>query len=311
MNESQAMVTIASTLASPDMQNQIAHMLPKNVPIDRFTEVTLMAIRQNPDVLQADRQTLYDSCLQLARRGLLPDKKEAALVVFNTNVGTYEKPQWVKQVQAMPMVEGIIKELGKAGVRAYAVSVYEKDDIRLWNDDDGQHVLHTPKMFGDRGARVGCFATGKTNEGRVYVEAMSMEDIAKVRSRSKQKDKQGNPTGTWKSDPERMEQKSALHRLRKRIPILDDAEALQNLKDFEEESDIELSPSQEGENSSRPEGGAPISDSESPPPISRRPRALQSVVDQTKEPAMEKLSNFVKEARENPDGEGYEGEDII
>lgn len=278
---SNALGSVTQALASPAMRAQLEHMLPSNVPIDRFTEVTLMAIRQNPDVLQADRQTLYDACLQLARRGLLPDKKEAALVVFPTNVGTRSQPKWVKVVTQMPMVEGIIKEMGKAGVKAYAMSVYANDQIRLWNDDAGQHVLHEPIMFGDRGARVGCYAAGLMPDGRTYVEAMNNEDIAKVRARSRQKDDNGNPTGTWKTDPERMEQKSALHRLRKRIPILDD-DALQNLKDMEEETDIDLK--NDGLPPNRPvseeAGSAERAESTAQASTSRRPRALQSVVDQ-------------------------------
>ena len=308
MNES-ALVTITQTIASPQMQSQLASLLPKEVPLDKFTEVCCMAIRQSPEVLEGDRQTLYDSCLQLARRGLLPDKKEAALVVFNTNVGTYDQPKWVKMVQAMPMVEGIIKEMGKAGVRAYAVSVYEKDTIELWNDDKGQHVKHKPVVFGDRGARVGCFAAAKCPDGRTYVEALSMADIEKVRSRSKQKDKKtGAPTGTWKSDPERMEQKSALHRLRKRIPILDNADALQNLKDMEAESDIELT--NDGLPSSPPAkeetGSAERAESTAQASKSRRPKALQSVIDQVKPSASAEALDAAHASVDE-----YQGDDII
>lgn len=315
MNEN-ALVTITQTLASPEMQAQLTTLLPAGVPVDRFTEVCAMAIRQSPEVLQADRQTLYDSCLQLARRGLLPDKKEAALVVFNTKNGD----QWVKKVQALAMVEGIIKEMAKAGVKAYAVSVYANDEINLWNDDFGQHVRHVPKVFGDRGARMGCFAAAEAPGGRTYVEAMNMEDIAKVRARSKQKDKEGNPTGTWRSDPERMEQKSAMHRLRKRIPILDDQNALQNLKDFEEESDIELDPipaadqlSLEKQQELRAQNKPPAEFNQT-----RRPRALQSVVDQASD--IPRAQAFDVPGGTGPSSPGdhkqetadqYEGDDII
>lgn len=271
MNEPQPLLVISQALSSPEMRGQFLSMLPKNVEVDFFTEVTMMALRQSPELLQADRQTLYDSCLTLARRGLLPDKKEAALVVFNTKDGN----QWVKKVQALPMVEGIIKEMAKAGVKAYAVSVYKNDFIKFFNDDAGQHVNHEPVVFGDRGERVGCFAAGRTTDGRTYVEAMNNEDLAKIRSRSKQKDTNGNPTGTWRSDPERMEQKSALHRLRKRIPILDNAEALQDLKDLEEESDIDLI---DPETQVTPEEIK--AHTEELLAKARRPRALQAVVDQ-------------------------------
>lgn len=234
---------VADTIRSEDMQRAVRAVLPKSISVDFFTEVTIAGIENNPDVLEADRDSLYRSCVAAARRGLLPDKKEGALVVYKTNVGTKDAPRWLKMVQFMPMVEGIIKEMAKAGVEAYAVSVYENDTIELWNDDDGQHVKHQPMVFGEQGNMVGVFACAKTETGRTYVEAMNLKDIQQVAARSKQNTKTNNGVsygGTWRSDFDRMSQKSALHRVRKRLPIIDE-QALQNLKDMEESSDIDLS----------------------------------------------------------------------
>lgn len=234
---------VTQVLRSEDMQRQVKTLLPPSIKPDKFTEVTLAAIANNPDVLEADRDSLYRACVQAARRGLLPDKREGALVIYNTNIGTREQPRWMKMVQFMPMVEGIIKEMAKAEINAYAVSVYEEDAIALWNDDEGQHVKHEPVVFGERGMMVGVFAAAKAKDGRTYIEAMSTRDIEQVARRSKQNtvDKHGviQYGGTWRSDFDRMAQKSALHRLRKRLPILDE-DALQNLKDMEEESDTDL-----------------------------------------------------------------------
>jgi phage RecT family recombinase len=264
MNTSPMQMVVAG-LTDERMQRSFKDVLPANVTVDRFTKVTLTAIQASPEVLEADRQSLYQACVHAAARGLLPDKKEGALVVFNTK---QPDGSWSKRVQFLPMPEGIIKEMAKAGVSAYAVSVYEKDELEIWNDDDGQHVRHKPVIFGDRGARLGTFAAGKTKEGRSYVEAMNMDDIARVRSRSKQKDKEGNPTGAWKTDTERMEQKSALHRLRKRIPMVG-----YEFND-EEDSDVDLTPASVVVD-------VPVADATvtAAPPGRKRPRALQAVVE--------------------------------
>lgn len=242
-SQSTALVTVIGAIRSEDMQKQVSTLLPPSVNRDRFTEVTIAAVQNSPEVLEADRDSLYRACLAAARRGLLPDKREGALVVYNTNIGTREKPQWIRLVQFMPMVEGILREMTKAGIKAYATCVYALDAISLWNDDDGQHVRHEPVMFGDRGELVGVFAAARTQDGRPYVEAMSVADVHKIAARSRQcsTDKAGNVQmgGTWKSDFERMAQKSALHRLRKRLPITDE-DALRNLQDMEEASDIDL-----------------------------------------------------------------------
>jgi phage RecT family recombinase len=273
----QELALVCRSVTDADMQAKIKQVLPASVSIDRFTRVTLTAIQNNPAVLDGDRGSLYSACLEAAKRGLLPDGKQGALVIFNTKDGD----QWVKRISFLPMVEGIIAEMAKAGVKAYATSVYANDEIKFKNDDKGQHVEHIPVVFGERGARLGAFACGTDKDGTTYVEAMSADDIEKVRARSKQRDKQtGAPKGTWLTDPERMEQKSALHRLRKRIPLLSD-------DDFDTESEIEyaaptqpaagtqsVEPSKEG---SSPATSVPAS---APPGNGKhRPKALQAVVD--------------------------------
>jgi recombination protein RecT len=269
-NNFPALITeVSRVIHSDDMQKQMKVLLPPSVGLARFTEVTIAAIQNNPDVLEADRDSLYRACVAAARRGLLPDKREGALVVYKTNVGTRDQPRYMPLVQFMPMVEGIIKEMAKAKINAYAVSVHENDAIALWNDDEGQHVKHEPVVFGDRGQMVGVFAAAKTEDGRTYIEAMNLKDVEQVARRSKQNftNKQTGALeygGTWKSDFDRMAQKSALHRLRKRLPIIDE-DVLQNLKDMEEETDIVLG------STTSPEGAAstpaPTQGSSSPPAI--------------------------------------------
>jgi recombination protein RecT len=249
---------VSHALKSESMQQSFVRLLPKSVKPDRFTEVTIAAIHASPEVLDADRNSLYQACIAAAKRGLLPDKKEGALVIFNSNVGTRDQPRWMKLVQFMPMVEGIIKEMGKAGVNAYAVSVYENDTVSFWNDDAGQHVYHEPVVFGERGKMVGVFAAAMMADGRNYVEPMSLSDIGQVARRSKQcsvdqKTGELKYGGTWRTDFDRMSQKSALHRLRKRLPIADE-DSLQNLKDMEEEADIDLGAAPEPADISAPAG---------------------------------------------------------
>jgi phage RecT family recombinase len=318
MNENRALVQVTQALADPEMQGKFVQMLPAEVPVDRFTEVVMMAIRQTPELLDADRQTLYDSCLSLARRGLLPDKKEAALVVYSTNVAPKgQQKRYVKKVQEIAMVGGIIKELGKVGIKAYAVSVYTNDQFDFWNDDDGQHVKHKPVVFGDRGTRIGAFAAGQLPDGRTYVEAMNMQELERVALRSKQawKDKEGvaHRGGTWLSDPERMEQKSCLHRLRKRMPVElppegeDDFDQTSEYGSQPEAADIPPSSGDAAESvvvdsgtqAERAVDSAPTRQSNG----KKRPRGLRAVIDQVKEPEPK------PEPKQQPENESQEQEE--
>ena len=94
-------------LTAPEMQGQMTAVLPKGVTIEKMTEVAVMAVSQDPQLLEADRNSLYRACLAAAKRGLLPDKQEAALVVHSINTGTREKPVYSKQVVLLPMVQGL------------------------------------------------------------------------------------------------------------------------------------------------------------------------------------------------------------
>jgi recombination protein RecT len=261
MNEN-AVAVVCKSLVEPAMQDKFKQVLPSNVSLDRFTRVTLTAIQQNPAILECDRQSLYNSCVNAAQRGLLPDGKEGALVSFSSKTAD---GGWAKKAQFMAMVEGIIKEMAKAGIKAYAVSVYANDSIEIWNDDDGQHVKHVPVVFGDRGERIGALACARDSEGRTYVEAMNMTELEHVKSKSKSKNKDGVVYGPWASDPERMEQKSVLHRVRKRVPIIGHDEIVDGLR--EDDEDI-------GE----PHVVPPMKD-DKPATTGKRPKALQAVID--------------------------------
>ena len=267
-NEKPVMQQVYEVISSDQFKGDIGRLLPPGIPVDRFTQTTIVAIQHNPDVLNADRQSLYNAISRAATDGLLPDGKEGALVIYNQKD---QRGNFYKVVRWMPMVEGIIKMLGKANISAYAASVYSNDTLEIWNDDDGQHVKHKPVVFSDRGEMIGTFACAKVGT-RTYVEALNMDEVSKIASVSRSKDKNGNPVGPWKEWPDRMAQKSALHRLKKRLPIIDSSVS-DALRDPEEDPEI-VAPEDVPQ---LPPPDAPVSEA----PARRRPRALQSVIDKT------------------------------
>jgi len=264
MNEN-AVTVVCKSLADSSMQDKFRAVLPSNVALDRFTRVTMTAIQKNPGILDADRASLYNSCVDAATRGLVPDGKEGALVKFRTKVrGSNGKDEWIDKVQFMPMPEGILKEMAKAGVKASAVSIHQNDEVEIWNDDDGQHFRHRPQVFGDRGERIGAVAWAKDSDGRTFVEAMNNADLDRVAAASRSKDKDGKIVGPWRDWPERMEQKSVLHRLRKRIAILGSDDVVERLREDDERMVL----------------GADEAATPAPAaPAAKRPRGLQAVID--------------------------------
>lgn len=214
---------VCTMIATPAFQQKVAQALPPGISLDRFTRTALTAIQIKPDIVRVERQSLYNAIVTAAQQGLLPDGREGALVAYRVKDGQ----NWIEKAQFQPMVAGVIKRFGEAGVLAYAASVYQNDKIRIWNDDTGQHVEHEPVMFGERGEFIGVYAVARTSDGRTYVEAMPLQEIDKIKAASRSKDRDGNIVGPWKDWPERMAQKSALHRLGRRVPFSgpDDAAA--------------------------------------------------------------------------------------
>lgn len=207
-----------NTIKGPEIQELIRKSLPKTIPDVKFTAAVIGAIKANQAVfVDCERQSVYNSIIEAARKGLVPDGKQGALVPFKAKVNG----NWIKKCQFMIMPEGIIDSLAKIGITIYAQSVHKNDKYRFWSDDKGQHVNHEFDPFVERGDRVGAFSCATTKDGVSYVEAMGMADIARVMKVSKQKDEQGNMTGPWKEWPERMEQKSCMHRVCKRTPNVD------------------------------------------------------------------------------------------
>lgn len=254
MSRPNSIVEVCNAIASPAMQGKIRAALPDGVSLDRFTRVTLTAIQQNPDITDADRNSLYNACVKCAADGLLPDGREAALVKF------WDKVAKVNRVQYMPMVGGILKRLATCGIVIDAQCVHENDDFEQVLGDDARIVHRAPKLGTPRGDIIGVYAIAKLPNGLVMREVMDREQVEQVRAVSRSKD--GGPWVSWWGE---MARKTVTRRLAKRLPILDPA-----VRDLitADDDQFDFDPAA---------AGAPPAQAAPP---SGRPRALAAVVAQ-------------------------------
>jgi recombination protein RecT len=199
-------------------RNQIAAALPAHITPDKFIRTVLTAVTQTPDLLQVDRRTLFNAAVKCATDGLIPDGREAALVVFNVKdkVGG----GWVKSAQYMPMVRGLIKLARQSGEISTlsANIVYENDEWDYVLGDD-EKLTHRPNMTSDRGAPKLVYATVTFKDGSRQREVLTMADVAKARAVSKSKD--GGPWTQWFDE---MAKKTAIRRLLKYVSLSPDVE---------------------------------------------------------------------------------------
>lgn len=222
-------------------ETEFTRALPAHMPVERFTRVILTAVQNNAALLRADRQSFFNACMRAAQDGLLPDGREGAIVIYRTKKKTDGREEWIDAAQWMPMVFGILKKIRNSGELASITArvVYGGDNFRYWIDDAGEHVLYEPADKADTSIIRRAFAVAKTKGGELYVETMTMEEIEKVRSVSRSKDK-----GPWVDWFDQMAIKTVIRRLAKRLPMSSDLDDLvrrdDTLYDLEAASDRQV-----------------------------------------------------------------------
>ena len=191
------------------MSGEFKAALPSHVSVEKFSRVAMTAIQNTPALVNADRRSLFGAFIRLAQDGLLPDGREAAIVMFGN------------KAQAMPMIAGILKKIRQSGevakVSAQVVYANDKFTVRYGFDEDVEHI--PPALNEPRGEPIGAYATAVLKDGSQLLEVMSLEDIAAVRKVSRAS---GNgPWVTWFGE---MARKSVMRRLSKRLPMSTDLE---------------------------------------------------------------------------------------
>ena len=189
---------------------ELAKMLPSHISVETMERAANNALMRNPDIAACDPVSVYDSVMRCAQDGLIPDGKEAAIVVYNSKQG--------KKAQYQPMIDGVLKRLRQSGLveMISAKAVFEGDEFDYWFDEDGEHVRYRPDFTADGQRQFKLvFAYAKLKGGEMVVEVMNKAEVERVKSASKT----GNSSyGPWAQWYDRMAVKSALHRLARRLP---------------------------------------------------------------------------------------------
>ena len=210
--------------------DELAAILPANVPADKFMAATAIWVRDNPELAEkVDRASLMRAVTQAAEDGLMPDGREGVINVYNMKVkykderGT-EREKWVQAAKWIPMTFGIRKramELQKIIIDAQVI--HENDEVR-WVQGDNPLFEHIPRLpwKGARGNMVGvyCIFRQVHPSGQIinlHREVMSAEQVERVRAKSKA------PNGMlWKDFPEEAWRKTVARRGIKTVPSVHD-----------------------------------------------------------------------------------------
>lgn len=236
------------------MSPQFKAALPAHVSVDKFVRVTLTAVQTNPQLLEADRRTLFAAATKAAQMGLLPDGREGAIVTFKG------------QAQWMPMVAGIMKLVRNSGeISTWSVqAVYENDNFDFCLGDE-EHITHKPALA-NRGKLIAVYSIVTMKDGEKSREVMSVEDVNQIRARSR-----SGQSGPWVSDFAEMAKKTVVRRHSKRLPLSTDIDGM-----IKEDDELFMP-----EQAAQPAQEAP--QAAETPSATRRPSRLQKVADQAPE----------------------------
>lgn len=250
------------------MRPQIAASLPPGVDPERFTRVAMNAIQTMPELLgdQVERQSVYNACLRAAQLGLMPDKREGAIVLVNEKRTVNGRETWVKVAQFRDMIGGLRKLASEFGFDLIARTVYENDHFD-YECGDVESISHKPPKLGEsRGKMLGCYAIAtRLRDGQKYRLVMDMDAINKRRDVAQTK-------AVWDKWPSEMGEKTVGRALFKVLPLSeDDGEKLERFDRLvRREDEVE----QAGEEASREAASEPAPTAPTGP---RRPRGLDKV----------------------------------
>jgi recombination protein RecT len=192
--------------------------LPRGVDHKRFIGAAKIAILGNKDVLAMCRKFPSEMIFELikcATDGLIPDKRQAAIVPFKG------KPVY------MPMVAGL-KLLAEGNNQIRKIDdpalVYSNDYFH-YEGGDNEILNHNPDPFAtleDRGTLRGGYCIAYMIDGTVRRLTMSIEAI------NKRRDASASKNGPWKTWYEEMCKKTILRNLCKSIPTSVDLSSVFN-----------------------------------------------------------------------------------
>lgn len=196
-------------------KGELQSILGPRVRADLFVAAAWAAVLANPDIVNADRLSFFAALRKAATDGLVPDGREAVLNVYNTKIRDGDRERWIKQVQFLPMVGGLVKKLYESGEATYvdAACVYERDHFSFRRGDSAS-LEHEPYLGSEApGPIVAAYCVVKLKSGEIKREVMPARDIAKVRAASKSGER--GPWGDW---DDQMAIKSVIKRIYKQLP---------------------------------------------------------------------------------------------
>jgi recombination protein RecT len=195
---------------------EISSQLPSNVSPEKFTNAAIAAVKQNPDLLEADPRSLFKAVTQAAQDGLLPDGKEGVITAYNNKEARAKEAKW------NPMTYGIRKRARELDDIVIDAQVVYMNDHFVWHQGDEPKIEHTPPRLGEpRGQKIGAYAVVRKGTHILHREVMDFGQIEKVKECSR-----AQKGLLWTTFEEEGWRKTVVRRAMKSVPVSADLESV-------------------------------------------------------------------------------------
>lgn len=205
--------------------NQYATMLPSTLPKERFINMAIAAIKQNPDLLKTTKRSLFSAITAAALDGIPPDGKHGVIAAYNTKVkrkkpGTNAWEEvWENQAKWNPMAQGMRKRARELdGILVDAQVVCANDEF-FQEQGDEPKIVHRPAPLNkEPGPIIGAYAIFKREDGTIlHREVMNKAMIDATREQSSAKG-----SLMWTTFQTEGCKKTVVRRGFKSVPVSDD-----------------------------------------------------------------------------------------
>ena len=196
-----AVDTVRAHLESPRFLEQVKMAMPSGEDGRRLVRGAITAMQKNPSLAECNQASIFTSLLTCAQLGLILDGREAHLVKYG--------PDCV----LIPDYKGIVRLVMQSGSveHVHADIVCDADEFEF---NMGEVTVHRINLRAPRGEPYAVYALARFRGGGTKAEVLSVEEVERIRSRSRQKE-----GGPWSKDWAEMAKKTAFKRLAKWLPL--------------------------------------------------------------------------------------------
>lgn len=205
----------------------IENALPEHIGIERFVNIALTAVGNNPKLQLCTETSLIAGLMQSAQLGLEPNTPLQLAYLIPYDNRKKMGSEWITVTEAQFQIgyHGIIHLMWQSGMLAdLHWSMWKKNDYFEVHEGTDKKLVHRPEVYKGRGEILGYYAVAETKFGGKPFDFMTVEEVQEHGRKFSKNFESEN--GIWKKNPDAAAFKTVLKQVSKYMPKTADREAI-------------------------------------------------------------------------------------